>query len=89
MATYSKSALVKDVAAQLNHSQTAVNDITDALFAKIAEQANAGNNVTLIGVGTFKVKHSEARTGRNPRTGAPVEIAASSRLTFKASKPSK
>lgn len=43
---------------------------------------NAGDKVTLTGFGTFSVKHSAARTGRNPQTGAELKIAAKSSAKF-------
>ena len=46
----------------------------------------AGQPVTLHGFGTFELKKRDARTGRNPRTGEPVEIAASTTVTFKPAK---
>ncbi|ALF02126.1 HU family DNA-binding protein [Salipiger abyssi] len=87
MPNYSKSDLIKDVAARLNHSQAAVKDMLEATLEQISDRADAGDKVTLQGFGSFVVKESAARTGRNPRTGEPVEIAASRRLTFKVSKP--
>ena len=58
----------------------AVNDMTDA----IAEALKAGDKVQLIGFGTFDVKESAAREGRNPRTGETIKIAASKRPVFTA-----
>ena len=46
----------------------------------------AGQPVTLHGFGTFELKKRDARTGRNPRTGEPVEIAASTTVAFKPAK---
>ena len=54
--------------------------MTDA----IAEALKAGDKVQLIGFGTFEVKESAARCGRNPRTGETIEIAASKRPVFSA-----
>jgi DNA-binding protein HU-beta len=45
-----------------------------------------GNAVTLVGFGTFNVRRREARTGRNPRTGEPIQIKASNLAVFKAGK---
>lgn len=57
---------------------TAVNAISDAL--------KRGDEVSLNGFGKFKVKDMPARQGRNPQTGAVVEIAASKKAAFSASK---
>ena len=54
----------------------------DAVFAAIAEAAAKGDEVALNGFGKFKVKDSPAREGRNPATGATMQIAASKKLTF-------
>ncbi|MBN7785160.1 HU family DNA-binding protein [Ponticoccus gilvus] len=89
MTTVTKTDLIKDVAAKLNHSQAAVKDITEALIAEIQKRCAAGDKISLKGFGSFVEKQSAARTGRNPRTGEPIEIAASSRLTFKAAKAPK
>ena len=45
-----------------------------------------GDQVALVGFGTFAVKERAARTGRNPRTGAPMQIKASNQPKFKAGK---
>jgi DNA-binding protein HU-beta len=68
----------------------AANDITkadarkivDSLFTAIADAATKGDEISLNGFGKFKVKDSPAREGRNPSTGATIQIAASKKLTF-------
>lgn len=54
----------------------------DAVFAAIAEAAVAGDEISLNGFGKFKVKDTPAREGRNPSTGATIQIAAAKKLTF-------
>lgn len=54
----------------------------DTVFAAIAEAAAAGDEIALNGFGKFKVKDTPAREGRNPSTGAPIQIAAAKKLTF-------
>ena len=54
----------------------------DGVFAAIANAAAKGEEVSLNGFGKFKVKASPAREGRNPATGAAMQIAASKKLTF-------
>lgn len=54
----------------------------DSVFAAIAQAAAKGDEVSLNGFGKFKVKASEAREGRNPATGATIQIAASRKLAF-------
>ena len=58
----------------------------DALFAAITEAAVRGEEVSLNGFGKFKVKDTPAREGRNPATGATIQIAASKKLAFSAAK---
>ena len=67
-------------------SKTAIKFVLDAQ-ARIAHDALAkGDEVTLIGLGKLTVKERSARTGRNPRTGEAVEIAAKKAPHFSASK---
>ena len=57
----------------------------DAVLQAVAETAMAEGSVRT-SIGTFRAKHTEARTGRNPKTGEPVEIPEKTTLAFKASK---
>ena len=57
----------------------------DAVLQAVAETAMAEGSVRT-SIGTFRAKHTEARTGRNPKTGDPVEIPEKTTLAFKASK---
>jgi DNA-binding protein HU-beta len=54
----------------------------DTIFATITNAAAAGDEIALNGFGKFKVKESAAREGRNPSTGATIQIAASRKLGF-------
>jgi len=56
--------------------------LVDDVFATIADAASKGDEVSLNGFGKFKVKDSPAREGRNPATGAAMQIAASKKLKF-------
>jgi len=58
----------------------------DALIDTIAEALRQGDGVELKGFGSFSVVETKARTGRNPRTGKPIKIAAGRRVRFKPSK---
>jgi DNA-binding protein HU-beta len=60
--------------------------IVDAVFAAIGDAAAKGDEVSIPGFGKFKVKHSPAREGRNPSTGAAMKIAASRKLGFTVAK---
>ena len=56
----------------------------NAVVAAIADAVAAGEKVQVSGFGSFDVKARDARTGRNPKTGEAVEIAASKRVVFSA-----
>lgn len=60
--------------------------LVDGVFTAIADAAAKGEEVSLNGFGKFKVKEAPAREGRNPSTGATIQIAASRKLTFAAAK---
>ena len=61
-------------------SVAAVSAILDVITTALA----SGEDVKITGFGSFEVKTREARTGRNPKTGAPVEIPASKYVSFSA-----
>ena len=63
--------------------------LVDGFFAAIANAAAKGEEVSLNGFGKFKVKDTPARKGRNPSTGAAIQIAASRKLTFTVAKAGK
>ncbi len=65
-----------------NTAEVAVNTIFNALTSALAE----GDTIAIAGFGTFTVKQRGARTGRNPRTGEEIAIAASKSPGFKAGK---
>jgi len=56
--------------------------LVDGVFAAIADAAASGEEISLSGFGKFKVKDTPAREGRNPATGATIQIAAARKLTF-------
>jgi DNA-binding protein HU-beta len=64
----------------LNKSQA--KQVVEAVFAAIVDAATKGEEVSLPGFGKFKVAARDARQGRNPATGATIEIAASKKLAF-------
>jgi DNA-binding protein HU-beta len=81
-----KSDLIEAMAEAGDISKTAAGRALDALTDTIAVALKQGESVSLIGFGTFSVKERAARTGRNPQTGATIEIAASKTPSFKAGK---
>ena len=81
-----KAELIDAVAEGADISKAAATRAVDTMFDKITDSLKQGDQVTLVGFGTFSVKDRAARTGRNPRTGEPIQIAASKVPGFKAGK---
>lgn len=81
-----KSELVAKVAAEAGVTQADANRVLDAIINTVGDTLKAGDNVALVGFGTFQVTKKAARTGRNPSTGATIEIAARNAPVFKAGK---
>jgi DNA-binding protein HU-beta len=81
-----KSDLIEAMAEAGDISKAAAGRALDALTDSIAMALKKGESVSLIGFGTFSVKERAARSGRNPQTGASIEIAASKTPSFKAGK---
>ena len=72
-----KAELVSEVAAKTKLTKKDVSEAVDAVFEAIQEDLAKGEKVQLIGFGTFEVRDRAARKGRNPQTGAEIEIPAS------------
>jgi DNA-binding protein HU-beta len=81
-----KSELVDAIAASADISKAAAGRALDATIATITDALKKGEQVTLIGFGTFSVKERAARTGRNPQTGAEIQIPAAKVAGFKVGK---
>ena len=81
-----KTELVDAIAASADISKAAAGRALDAVTESITDALKKGDQVSLVGFGTFQVKDRAARTGRNPQTGAPIEIAAAKIPSFKAGK---
>ncbi|MDX3908606.1 MAG: HU family DNA-binding protein [Sphingobium sp.] len=76
------SDLADTVAAAHALSKADARKLVDGIFSAIADAAAKGEEVSLNGFGKFKVKDTPAREGRNPATGATIQIAASKKLSF-------
>ena len=81
-----KSELIDAIADSADISKAAAGRALDAMVGSITDSLKKGEQVTLIGFGTFSVKERAARTGRNPQTGQEIKIAASKVPSFKAGK---
>ena len=78
-----KSELIDAIAASADIPKAAASRALDAMVESVTESLKQGDSVSLVGFGTFSVKERAARTGRNPQTGQPIEIAASVAPAFK------
>ncbi len=81
-----KTELVDAVAESADLSKASAARAVDAALAAISGTLAQGDQVALIGFGTFLVRDRAARTGRNPRTGDSIEIAAAKIPAFKPGK---
>lgn len=81
-----KSELVDAVASAAELSKASASKAVDAFVDAITGSLKGGDQVTLVGFGTFSVKERAARTGRNPRTGEEIKISAAKVPSFKPGK---
>ena len=81
-----KTELIDAVAEGADVSKAAATRAVDTMLDSISKSLANGDQVTLVGFGTFSVKDRAARTGRNPRTGEPIDIPAAKVPGFKAGK---
>ncbi|SAL59080.1 DNA-binding protein HU-alpha [Caballeronia choica] len=81
-----KQELIDAVAAQAGISKSATAETIDAVLAAVSKTVAAGDSVQLIGFGTFASGSRAARSGRNPKTGETIEIAAAKTVKFTAGK---
>ena len=81
-----KNDLVSAVSDSAGLSKADATKAVDSVFDNITGSLRGGNEVRLVGFGTFSVSHRKATTGRNPRTGEAIQIKASMRPKFKAGK---
>ena len=83
-----KAELVEKVATTLKHrelSKAAINEIADALFDSLGKGVKKDKRFTYPGFGTWTVRTRKARKGRNPQTGAVINIPASKTIGFRPS----
>ncbi len=81
-----KNDLISKVAGDTGLSKVDAGKAVDSVLSSIEGQLASGGEVRLVGFGTFSVSHRKATTGRNPQTGAVIQIAASNQAKFKAGK---
>ena len=81
-----KTELTEAVASAADLSKASAGRAVEAVIEAITNTLKSGDQVAVTGFGTFLVRESGARTGRNPRTGELMEIKASKVPSFKAGK---
>ena len=81
-----KSELIDAIAADAGLSKADAGKALDDTLSAVTGSLRKGDTVSLVGFGTFQVKSRAARTGRNPQTGATIQIAAAKVPGFKAGK---
>ncbi|BEV70937.1 MULTISPECIES: HU family DNA-binding protein [unclassified Paludibacterium] len=81
-----KSELIDAIAAQADISKAAAAKALDGMIASVTDALKKGDTVTLVGFGTFYVGERAARSGRNPKTGETIKIAAARSPKFRAGK---
>ncbi len=81
-----KADLIAQIAEQAGLTKTQAQAALSAITDNITDALSRGDSVSLIGFGTFEQRHRAARQGRNPQTGAAIQIAAANNVGFKPGK---
>ena len=81
-----KAELIDQIAKSADVSKAAAGRALDAMIGAVKTSLRKGGMVSLVGFGTFYVSRREARTGRNPRTGAAIKIKSARVPKFRAGK---
>lgn len=79
-----KMDLIEELASRAGFTKRASDDALNSLVDIITAKLSRGEKVTVTGFGTFLVRQRAARTGRNPQTGAPIQIPAQKTPAFRA-----
>ena len=77
-----RQELTKRIAAQTGLTQKKAGEVLEATLDNIRDSLHAGNEVRLVGFGSFKVRRSAARKGVNPRDRKPIQVPAKNRVRF-------
>lgn len=81
-----KSELIDSAASKSGQPRQNVEEIVNEVFNGIVAALKNGDKINISGFGTFTISYRKARTGRNPKTGEAIQIAASRAAKFKAGK---
>lgn len=80
--TIGRQELAKRISQEAKLSQKQAGEVLEATLGAIREALQSGNEVRLVGFGSFKVRTSAARRGVNPRSGENIEVPAKDRVRF-------
>ena len=75
-----------DQVVQFVTTKKQAKEVVETLFSSITKSLKKKDPVAISGFGTFKLKQTKARMGRNPKTGEAIQIPAKKKITFRASK---
>lgn len=81
-----KATLIEKIAEEAGVTKTAAARAIESLIDGVTRSLDAGERITLVGLGTFAISDRKARSGRNPHTGATIEIPAKRTVRFRPSK---
>jgi DNA-binding protein HU-beta len=81
-----KTELISEVAGKAEITKKDTEKVINAFFTTVEDALKAGDKIQLIGFGTFEVRDRQARKGRNPQTGAEIDIPAARVPAFKPGK---
>lgn len=81
-----KADLIDVLAKEAELTKAKAGEVVDLVFASLTKSLKKGENVTLVGFGTFDVSKREARKGRNPQTGEAIKIKARTVAKFRPGK---
>ncbi len=79
-----KKGLIDLIALNNEIPRSRADEAIEMVLSGISDAVAKGNDITLIGFGTFYIAKTKARTGRNPMTGAPLKIKAATHVRFRA-----
>ena len=77
-----KADIVNSIAVKTGNTKVATETFLNSFVEAIEESLKKGEDVSLIGFGSFKVINTKAKTGRNPRTGKEIKIPAGKKVKF-------
>ncbi len=81
-----KSEFIDAIANSADVPKNTAAKVVNAMIDTVSDALKDGDSITLVGFGTFLVRERQARTGRNPQTGAEIQIPAAKVPAFKAGK---